>query len=788
LGYESDPPRLQGTVTKGHASHGTVAEVQQYIDALRRRWWVIVAATLLAVGVAWWGERDRVPTYTAEVLLEQWREEPLVGSARGGSGPDVASQIEVIRSRAVVGTVVDSLGLRMVLGERAPERSRLLAGVEFGPDAEAGAYTLELDGNQLALRATGTVDAISTAPMDDWIEGPGFRLRIRDPSRLEGEPMFLRVQGRQDAVERLQGRLRVEMGRGPGLVRIAYTDPDPVVAAAVVNGMAAAYQVQRAAGARQAATRRREAIATQLVDLADSLATAQAEVVEYQRSSRLLDPQQEGGQMMSSVFQLENELRTLRFQEGLLSSLVAGLRSEDGGDESLSQILSLGSDLVPAGPALHRRLEELQMERSRLTASTFGRTARDPEVQVLDSLIATTKAQMRTAAEQGLDHIRTRTRGAEEQLAQMRREMDVIPGQSAELARLRQRAGAVQDIVDALVDRYYEAQVAEAVEAGDVAVIDPAPVPLWPDASRTTLVLMAGLIGGLMVGMLGALVLEYFDLRVRRAADAEEVTGLPLVGMVPRMGRLPSHDPVAAAIGKEAFRSLRTNLRFAHQTVPRVMSVTSATPKEGKTTISLNLAASLAEQEGREPVLIVDADLRRPQVHRSFGMSRSPGLTELLQGKAELEDVIRPSPHHSNLQVLTSGGAVTNPSEIISGRGFTELMDTLGQHFGFVVVDTPPLLAVSDGAAIAKATDGTLIVVRADQADRGAVAHAMEQLRHIDADLLGVILNAVDTRQGDGRYSYAYYDEYLAEVPEEPGGGSGWDQRRLIPGSVTGAS
>jgi len=776
--HEPDLPRLEGpATTRGRSSPG-VAEVQQYVDTLRRRWWVIAAAALIAVGVAWWGERNRVPVYSAEVLLQHRSEAPLVGSGGTGEGGEFGSQLEMLRSRIVVASVIDSLGLQLDVGERRPERSRILERAEVQPDARMSSYTLERSGDRLLLRRAGSSETLATAAEDDWVVGPDFRLLVRDPSTLDQEPLLFYIQDRQVAVEGLQGSVTIEPGRAAGLVRIAYQDPDPEVAAAVVNTMARAYQDQRASAAREAVSRRREAIAEQLVGLADSLTRAQNEVVEYQRDARIMDPAYEGGQVMASVLQVENELRTLRFQEGLLSSLAAGVRDEETGDESLNQILSVGVDLVPAGAALHSRLQSLQMDRARMTASTFGRMEGDPEVQVLDSLIASTRAQMRSAVDQGLDHLRTRIRGAEERLGQVRGAMASIPGQTAELARLRQRADAVQEVVDVLVDRYYEAQVAEAVEAGDVAVIDPAPVPLWPDAAQTRLVLMFGLIGGLMVGGLAALLLEFFDFRVRRAADAEEVTGLPLVGMVPRLGA-PSQDPVAAAIGKEAFRSLRVNLHYAHGVAPRILSVSSATPKEGKTTVCVNLAASLAEQQGPGSVLVIDADLRRPQLHTIFGMDRAPGLSDVLNGTIDVEAAIRPSPSSPKLHVLTCGSPVTNPSEIIGSRSLGDLIDTLGQQFEFMVIDTPPLLAVTDAAVIAKVVDGTLMVVRADQADRVAVATAMEQLRQIDATLLGVILNGVGTRSGDGRHQYAYYDEYLAETP----GGRGRGRKHTLLGT-----
>ena len=760
---DSNLPRLQGTQANGgRAPRGTgPSEVHEYLGILRRRWWLIAGAAFLAFGGAWWTEQGKVPVYTASVLLEQQRQAPIVGIGGGGGG-DFASQIEVIRSRAVVAAVVDSLGLQVQLRNGGVLRSQLLEAVEVTDEAGPGSFVLEASAGGFALRAQPSGEVLGHASPGEWLDGPGFRLQFAEEAVLpEGEPVRIAVQELQATVERLQRRVRVEPGRAPGLVRVTYSDPDPRLAADVANGMAWAYQAQRARMAREAAVRRREVIASQLVNLADSLEMAQDEVVAYQSQSQFLDPGQEGSQLVSSVLATESELRTLRFQEGLLSSLVTGLQSPDGADESLNQILSLGSDLIPAGPDLLRRLQELEIERSRLTASRFGRTEGDPEVEVLDSLIASTKGQIRTAAEQGLAFLRVRREGAEERLGEMRSGMRAIPGQTAELDRLRQRADAIQDVVDALVDRYYEAQIAEAVEAGDIAVVDPAPVPLWPDGSGGTMTLLMGLVAGLIMGVGAALGIEYLNPRVRGVEDAEAVTGLPLLGVIPRMSA-PARDPVAAAIGKEAFRSLRTNIRFARETEPRVLAVTSAAPKQGKTTVSVNLASTLAEQ-GSGRVLLIDGDLRRPLVHRMFEIERGPGLTELLSGAVGRDEAIRASHTHPNLYILPAGSQVPNPSAVTDSQAFSQLLEELREAFDFVVIDTPPLLAVTDGAVIAKTVDGTLVVVRADRADPAAVAHAMDQLRQIDASLLGVILNGVGSGSGEGNYYQTYYQDYLSE-------------------------
>lgn len=238
---------------------------------------------------------------------------------------------------------------------------------------------------------------------------------------------------------------------------------------------------------------------------------------------------------------------------------------------------------------------------------------------------------------------------------------------------------------------------------------------------------------------------------------------------------------MAAAIGKESFSALRTNLRFGAPEEPRVLSVTSATPNEGKTTVAVNLASTLSEQ-GSEPVLLIDADLRRPMIHHVFGFDRKPGLTDVLRGSATPFEAIRESTTDSNLHVLPCGGAVANPAVLLGSERFRTLLEELrsGMGYAHIVIDTPPVLAVTDGVVITRIVDGTIVVVRANRTDRAAVQNAMDQLRSVSAKLMGVILNAVDMRSGDGRTYYRYYKEYLTESHDRAGRRSG--PGRLVAG------
>jgi capsular exopolysaccharide synthesis family protein len=215
-------------------------------------------------------------------------------------------------------------------------------------------------------------------------------------------------------------------------------------------------------------------------------------------------------------------------------------------------------------------------------------------------------------------------------------------------------------------------------------------------------------------------------------------------------------------IGKEAFRGLRTNIRFALQEQPRLMAITSSAPGEGKSTIAVNLALTLAEQGAR--VLLIDADLRRPQVHRILGVERVPGLSDVLMGQVELEHAIVPSPVHPGLSVLPGGAATGSPAELVGGDLFMNMVLGLRDHYDTVLVDTSPVLAVTDAALIGTVADGTLVVVRANETDQGALSRAVEQLRRVNANLVGIVLN--DVPLDNVGYS-SYYDSYYDGQAED---------------------
>jgi tyrosine-protein kinase Etk/Wzc len=733
---------------------GSSSDLWHYLAILRRKWWLIASTTIIAFGMAWWSQRDDLPDYTAETLLQQLPDEGAISPWGSFYGPDMGSHLDIIRSGGVLSPVVDSLGLQLRLKNYRARRSTIVGSFEADRAVRGSRFEIGVEGDQLILTHPRSGQVLAQGTLGSPLAGPGFTLVVDDTSGLE-DPLEFSVVNFDVALESLDRRLRVEPGNGPDLIWIRATDPDPEHSARLVNSVATSYQRHRARSARETAGRRRQFIAEQLQDMADSLHRAQQSVIDYQARA-LFDPNTESNAVVSELLAVDARLRDLQYQETVLSGLVAGLQTSGQDDQALRQVMALGNDLVLQGPELSRQLQDLQLRRAELTASRFGLTSEDPQVQVVDSLIAETKAQARLAAEQSLRLLSDRINREQARYNQLSGQAGSLPLRTAEHGRLEQRVVAVQGVFDQLVARYFEAQIAEGVEVGDIDIVAEAAVPVWPNRSYKTMNLGIGLIAGLLVGLVGAILADQVDSRVRRSEDVERATSLDVVGTIPSISSL-SATSVSAQISKDAFRNLRTHLRFAGgEGKPRVVAVTSATPRDGKSTVAANLAMTLADQGAR--TLLIDADLRRPQVHTTFGIEQAPGLTDVLLGGVSAEDASQASVDVvPALRVLTCGTGVENPAELVGSKVFEDCMLQLREMYDYIVIDTPPMMAVTDAALVGAIADGTLVVVRANKTDSEALSASVSQLRRLRVPLLGIVMNGVPTGRSSG---YSYYPSY----------------------------
>lgn len=346
-----------------------------------------------------------------------------------------------------------------------------------------------------------------------------------------------------------------------------------------------------------------------------------------------------------------------------------------------------------------------------------------------------------------------------------------LPPNAAEEARLAQQITATeatrntrQGARDSLRQEASELSLAmdQARDAGGLQLLGEASPPSSPSSPDHRQDLLIGLAAALVVAAGVAFLREQLDDSIRTKEELERQSGLPVLGIVPRVATWRDVEdthletrarPRSAA--SESYRTLLTSLDFIQLETPlKVLQVTSASPGEGKTTTAANLAVAYADAGRR--TLIVCCDLRRPRLHRFFDLPPDPGFTSVLLGQLELEDAVQPVPGTPGLHLLAAGPMPANPAELLRGARARRLLQQLREGFDLVIVDSPPVLPVADALVLAHEADGTLIVGTAHQTTRRRLRRAVESLRQIEAPLVGAVLNAVPATEDYG-YDIAYY-------------------------------
>lgn len=320
-----------------------------------------------------------------------------------------------------------------------------------------------------------------------------------------------------------------------------------------------------------------------------------------------------------------------------------------------------------------------------------------------------------------------------------------------------------RDIANALSDEFVvmvrelETPISGSAPDARVVVEQRASVPSAPVVPEKKKNLALGLGLGAILGVGLALLRDQLDRSIKSPEVVEEVTGTSVVGYIPFDKNLASAHVISFDTDNsgtaEGFRKLRTNLQFlAVDQPPRLIVVTSTSPSEGKSTTAINVALSLAEAERN--VVLVDGDFRRPRLAKYLDLVGSVGLSTVLSGSASLDEVLQET-SFSHLTVLTAGSSPPNPSELLGSLTAKRTFSDLRTMFDYVIVDSPPLLAVTDGAILAAEADGAIVAVRAGETKRDQLAHAIGVLRDVDANVLGAVLTMLPTR-GSGSYNYSY--------------------------------
>jgi non-specific protein-tyrosine kinase len=375
--------------------------------------------------------------------------------------------------------------------------------------------------------------------------------------------------------------------------------------------------------------------------------------------------------------------------------------------------------------------------------------------------------------------------GINAQIQQTQQAIDKIgtPGttaQEAELTRLQAELTQFRQSYASLLQSYENIRVAEAGSISNIVIVEPAAMPTVPVRPKTLLNTALAAVVGLMLAVGVVFLIEYLDDSVRSAEQASQVLQLPVIGTIARLangkgnGKGSKFKLIASAEPRspvtEAFRSLRTNIQFSSVDKPiHTILITSAGPAEGKSMVSANLAVVMAQAGLR--VVLLDADLRRPTAHKFLNRPNRNGLTDLvLQASTGWEGSVQETAVR-NLALVSSGQLPPNPSELLGSQKMQQLLKRLAEHSDIVVIDSPPLLAVTDASVLARVADAVLMVLDADTTRIGAALQAKAQLEQVGAKLIGLVMNKIPVGRGGYYQYYHYYTDDKARRPAPAGRG-----------------
>lgn len=701
---------------------------------LSQRWWIAGITAVFAV-YGLYKAYTAVPIYQVDALIQ-------VEDSKGGVTPmdammlqgraSIATEMELLRSRMVLGYAVDALGLDIAVSPRyfpvigapmarryhgtTPARPAWWARSGYAWGGESAVVTrFEVDGDwkdksftlvaaedgRYRLKAPGgkLLKGGRVGEQSVWHVGrDSVAMFVRELNAHPGTEFNVWRMKRVDAINGLAGSLFLsERGRNAGMIDLRYDDADPARALRILNQIANSYVRQNVERKSAEAQKTLEFLDNQLPVIKQQVEAAEFKFNQFRQVNRTLDVNREGDMLLTQSVFAETQIAQLE----------------------------------------QRRRELL-----------VRYTAEHPVIHTIDNQIAEARSQ----------------------LARMTGQADRLPKVQQEFLRLTRDLKVNQELYARMLDNAQQLRVGRAGTVGNVRVVDYAVPAPWPYKPNPVSIFLMNLLVGLGLGLAVAYLRTLARSGVKDAQQIEQQLNLSVLATVPESDRqaallrqakpgsgqlnlLAAHDSSDLAI--ESLRSLRTSLQFVMlDATNRVLMLTGPAPGIGKSFLAVNLGAVLAD--AGERVLVIDADLRRGHLQDYFGGERPAGLSELIAGRMSMEQVCRAS-GVANLDYMATGTIPPNPSELLLHPRFAELLAWAEQHYDRIIVDSPPILAVTDAAIIGRHAGAVLMVARFAATPLKELELATRRLQQAGVTVSGVVLNRIERSTG---YSYGYKYQY----------------------------
>jgi polysaccharide biosynthesis transport protein len=584
-----------------------------------------------------------------------------------------------------------------------------------------------------------------------------------------------------------RGSLRVALAPNTHIIEVHYRSADKDLAATVVNTLMTTYTENNFKSRFDSTMQASDWLSKQLVDLQMKVETSQEKLVHYQKEHEILGIDDKQNITTAKLDELNKALTTAEsermdkesvyrlVQAGDIETISSAASTLDnaGGGQSGSSLLDI----------LKGREADLKIQAAELNTQ-FGPAY--PKLAQINNQIKEIDAQIVGESKKIAGKIKGQYLAAVQRedmlhdaLEKQKQEANKLNESAIEYSLLKRDLDTNRQLYEGLLEKLKEAGVSAGLRSNNFRIVDVARVPTGPIEPNIPRNLSFAFMLGLTSGVGLAFLLEGLDNTVRTTEQAQMISGLPPLGMIPLGSRTAregaSTKRLVIATSKEAvelitqvrpqsqmaesYRALRTSLLLSNLGAPpKVIMITSALPQEGKTTTSINCAVVLAQKGIR--VLLIDADLRRPSIHKTLGMGPRSGLSNVLTGSATLEQAITRSSILPNLSVLPAGTPPPNPAELLASTNMRDVLDQLRGQYDHIVLDTPPTLSVTDAVVLSPRADAIVLVIRSGQTTKQALRRSRDILTQVNAKVSGVLLNAVDLSSPDYYYYYEYQGKY----------------------------
>ncbi len=570
-------------------------------------------------------------------------------------------------------------------------------------------------------------------------------------------------------IDRFLGNLDIKPIRGSRLVKIGYASHNPELSAIIVNNLTKSFldlNIERRFDATQQA---RDWLEKQLDVMRAKVETSEERLNKYSKENEIIGLDEKQNIVSQRLVELSTALNQATAERINKEALFKESQAQDM--DSYPAVIN--NPLIQKLKNDYSTLEAEYSQLSKVYKPEYPKMARlHEQMKNLKSSIEKETKKIILAIKAEYNAARKREEYLKSALEKQKAETLSLQQRAVQYNILKREVDTNRELYNGLLQRFKEIGVTAGSTMSNIQIIDRADVPKSPYKPKKKLNVILSVIVGLFGGIGLAFFMEYLDNTVKTDEDIERHIRLPFLGLIPHYSTEGGHkgNP-GPALSKEvtivenvkswkseAYRNLRTSILFASSgNPPKVIVFTSSRIGEGKTSTTMNTALTLIQTGVR--VLLIDGDMRRSRLHTILDINNSKGLSDCLSGQKELEEIVSNS-RFPNLKIITSGQRPPNPSELIGSKKMRDLLNSITPLYDYIIIDSPPLLGLSDAVILSTLADGVIIVIKAGETTREAVQRARKRLADVNAKILGVVLNDVDIMRPDYRYYYNYYYGY----------------------------